>query len=199
VVLWPTPDSAYGTLRLKILWRPGTLVATSAAARITVIGAADSGGAGYRRFTCATVPTSVTTSVTLDHVRALNAFETQHADMAVHARTTGASGTIDIAETAFTAANIAVGDYFCLAGQSCIPQIPDALHVWLARRLACAMLEQRRDRSALADCQAKADEIETQLADLLKPRVEGEPRVITTANSPFRAGMRSGYRYGAYR
>ena len=97
-------------------------------------------------------------------------------------------------ETAFTR-DPAIGDWMCLTGTSCVPQIPDLCHQWLARRTAFAILESRGDKAAMSIAQAKCDELERQVLSTLKPRVDGEPRHITTPNSPFRAAMRGGRRY----
>lgn len=189
IALYPAiGTSPTGSLLAKYYMRPGTLVATSAAACITAIGAADTGGAGYRRFTCSNVPASVTASVTLDLIRADGGFETSHIDLAVHARTVGASGTIDIIETALSTTKIAVGDYFCLAGESCIPQIPNAMHAWLARRTAVCILEQT-DPTAIQRAQDKADETESAIVSTLGPRIDGEPMPMINPFSTLRQLM----------
>ena len=187
VVVWPAQSTTRGTLRRTYFMRPGTLVATSACAKITTIGAASSGGAGYRRFTCANVPTSVTTSVTVDMVRADGGFETSHIDMAVHAVVTGAAGTIDIAETALTVGNISVGDYISIAGEACIPQVPDICHPWLARRVATLFLETQQDDGAMKASVAAADRMEQRILETLTPRVDGEPKTIVPTFSPIRS------------
>lgn len=199
--VYPVPASAVGSIVQKFYMRPGYLVAVAAATTIATVGAVDSGGAGKRRLTGGTVPAGWTTSTSLyDVVRGSGTFETSQYDLTAAAVTTGAAGHVDFTETDLVNTVAAVGatgaaystikaaDYICVAGQSCVPQIPDVVHPWLARRVALSLLEVRGDANAQAIAQRKCDEFEQSLVSLLKPRVDGEPMTITTPNGPFRAG-----------
>jgi len=191
VWLLPTPNSTTGTLRLKYPMRPGKLVATSAgstpaAAKITTIGAAASGGGTERTFTFDTVPTAWTDGDLMDVVRGDGAFETSALDMTSADISTGASGTVDVEEADFTVADIAVGDYFCLAGESCIPQIPDVAHPYLVARVKVQMAIVNRDRDGYNMEKDVAAAMRAELEEMLGERVEGEPDIVVPNFSPVR-------------
>jgi hypothetical protein len=70
------------------------------------------------------------------------------------------------------------GDYFSLAGQTCIPNIPTELHMVLAQRVAQRVLEALGDTEGLNNATAKINEMEAKMSTMLDNRVEGAPRKV---------------------
>jgi hypothetical protein len=89
----------------------------------------------------------------------------------------------------FTApTDVEVGDYVCLAGESCVPQIPVELQPVLAQRVIVKVLEAIGDAAAVQTAQGKLLEAEAAAKTLLTPRVDGEPKMFRNPSSPFRSG-----------
>lgn len=78
---------------------------------------------------------------------------------------------------------IKVGDMIPLAGQSCIPNIPTELHVILAQRVACRILEAIGDSQGLTNANNKLQEMEGKVGILLDNRFEGSPKKVVNRNS----------------
>lgn len=183
VMLYETPDVTAKTLRLRYPERPGKLVAASAAARITTIGAAGSGGGTQRRFTCSGgVPAWGATS-TLDIVRATGAFETTHASIAA----VDITGTlIDVQEALLIVSEIAVGDYFAQPGESPVIQVPADIHAVLVYRAVELLKMAERDFDGVAAARRERMEAEDAARKMLELRAEDEDRVIIPSYSPMR-------------
>lgn len=202
VYLDPTPTATQNTLRMKYPMRPGKLVATSqastpASAKIVTVGAADSGGAGFRRLTCDTVPTAWGTSDTYDFIRGDGVFETTHVDLTANAVSTGASGYLDFTETDLTTSEFQAGDYINLADESCMIQLPDVSHPLLVQRVAMRMAVTNRDMESYKLEGDVYKAMEAQVAPLLDPRIEGASEIVVPTYSPLRemVGIASGGRW----
>jgi hypothetical protein len=83
-------------------------------------------------------------------------------------------------------ANIQVGDYVCLAGESVIPQIPPDLHNMLAEKTAARILASLGDQAGLAMANEKIKEMEYRQGTLIDGRVDGSPQKITARHSILR-------------
>jgi hypothetical protein len=81
---------------------------------------------------------------------------------------------------------IKVGDWVCLEGESCIPQIPVELMPVLAQRVAVKILEGLGDTANLNIAQAKLKEVEKSVLMVLTNRVEGQPKKILNPYSTLR-------------
>lgn len=184
VTLWPaTTTSPSCDLLMKYYLRPGRLVPSSDCARITSISQTTistvlvwligfSGGS----------PPFFTSSGTysVDFYKATGSFENVAIDVDA-AWSATPFVTLPVAGNDLTA--LAVGDYVSAADTCNIPQIPDGMHAWLARRVAVAILEQV-DPAAVDRAQAKADEIEGQIVSAIQPRMDGEPMPFVDPFSP---------------
>lgn len=74
--------------------------------------------------------------------------------------------------------DLEIGDYFALAGQTCIPNIPTELHSVLAQRVAQRILEAMGDTEGLTNATNKILEMESKMVNMLDNRVEGSPRKV---------------------
>lgn len=183
VVILPAPASASGTLRLRYYRRPSKLVATTAAARVTGIS-----GAVY---TCADVPTAMTTSTPLDLVCGQPTFAAIADDETPSGVATGASGTLTFA-SAITGA--AIGDHFAQSGETPVPQIPESMRDGLADLVAAEVLLALGNAAGMQMRAALGEASIQKAAGAMTPRVHGKSPVTVNWNSPLRAGRRRFYR-----
>lgn len=163
VVLYPTPNAGSNTLRMSFIGRVGYLVPTTSAAIITAI-------AG-NTITCVP-PSTWTTANTFDIVGNFWLRDYDLTATSVNAGNIVFSGTLPT--------DIAVGDYVCLAGESCIPQCPIEAHQLLAQLTVTSCLEAMGDQANLATAQAKADTLAAALKSILQSRIQGAARRFTT-------------------
>lgn len=115
--LVPTPTSVSGfTLKVHYVRRPSQLVKTSACVLTTAVAASTLTG---------TIPAAWSSPTTIDVVRASHAATPLEDSVAVTftgSTITRSSGSFETTSTA--ALVVETGDYACLEGQTCIPQIP---------------------------------------------------------------------------
>lgn len=172
--LLPTPtDSAY-SLRVRYVRRPSRLVEVADCAKAMVV-ATDS--------VTATVPSAWAASEAVDVVQA-----THHADALgddISATISGTTITLTVPD------GMAVGDYVCRAGESCVVQAPGTAIPYLADLVArdvCVALgdNEGADRSA-ALAESRRRDLEQAIAERSRTR----PKVINR-NSPLRAGPQRG-------
>lgn len=84
--------------------------------------------------------------------------------------------------------DLSVGDYLCLEGQSCIPQIPVEFHQLLAQRVVCKIYELQGYMEKLKAAKMVLKEMEDALTGLVTPRTQAAPKVI----NPSWGGRRPG-------
>ena len=167
------------TLRLTYFKRPNDLVlysGTSAynCAKIATV------GAGGAITTSLTIPSTFTTSASYDIIKATPLFDLLQENITASV----ASGT-NMTLSSTTGAS--VGDYVCLAGESCIPQIPVECYALLGERVVMKICQSLGDKENYAIAKQEADDIKEQLLQLLSDRVEGENRkIINTDNLAWR-------------
>ncbi len=83
-------------------------------------------------------------------------------------------------------ADLRVGDFVSVAGETIVPQLPEELHPILAQRVAIAALEAMSDTEAASTAQRKLDKMEESSNTLIDNRVEGAPEKIVNRHSPLR-------------
>lgn len=167
VVLYPTPNASGDTLRLTYFIRPNSLVPTSECAQITAISGTT---------LTATIPSGWSTSSSFDLIQGTSGFELKGIDLAA---TTVNAGSIIM--TATPPSNLAVGDYICLAGESCFPHIPADAHQLLVHLTVAACLESMGDQVNLVPAAAKVQLLKQALGAMLGNRIQGAPRKFTSS------------------
>lgn len=178
VVLYSTSGSwQTSTARLFYCRRPSRLVPSSA---VGVISAFDP---ATRVVSVGTLPATFTSSTPLDLVMAKPGYECLGVD-----RSATVTTSLTFAED--LPADLAVGDYVTLAGESPVPQIPTELHPALAQRVIVKVLEAVGDQAGMERAQAKLSEIEAAALKLIVPRVDGATKKIRNMGSPFRRRRR---------
>lgn len=175
LILLPAPTS--GTIRLAYQQRPGTLVLESDCAEVTAI------NTGTSTVTVAAVPTAFDSAGPYDIVSATPNFTALALDQSALSITTTTM------QFASLPSGLAIGDFVCVATQTCIPQMPYELATVLSQRTAYKIHEAAGSARAPAIAeglrQAREDVI-----NLLSPRDDGATRPIISRNG---AGRRRGW------
>ncbi len=169
IVLLPSQTS--GTVRVSYQQRPGKLVLPDACGLISAVDT----GAGT--VTITQRPSTFTNSAVYDFVSSTPNFVAYEVDVNTVAAMTWSGNTVTFSPKPSWLSEIDVGDYLCLAGETCIPQIVVELHDYLAQSTAY--------RIAQAVGLDRAPQIQQNLADkkadvimLLSPRDDGSGRPI---------------------
>jgi len=162
-------------LRMSYYQRPNTLVASSAVAVAQVVTPLTK-----TITTAGAVPAAFTTATAFDIIRGRPGFECLGVDLAASA------GGTSVVFTAALPGDAAVGDVVALAGQSNIPQIPDALHPLLAQRVALKLLEGTGDNENAKTCAEVLGRMEADAVKMIAPRVANEPERLVNRGGLFR-------------
>lgn len=166
LTLVPTPSQT-GTLRIPYYMRPNTLVATSAAGRITDI------DAGLDTITLSSIPSGFVVGAVVEAVRGTPGFET----LAQSQTIIQVSGLdIIVSPGPVTDWGLAIGDYMCLAGQAPVAQIPVELRGLLAARAARRALKAVNEGQQAQMLDGDVEELTAVARALLSPRVDDEPQ-----------------------
>jgi hypothetical protein len=167
--------SRYTTLVVPYLIRPGYLVETSDAAKITVIDTVTN------TVTVNSVPSDFTTSLTYDFIKGKGGYEYRGLDYTASSIDSNA-GTITFSSTLPT--NLAVNDWVAVTGESPVPQIPQEVTPILVYETLIRLLKSMGDRDGAAAAQevleGKDDKggLKKSIMQLLSPRVKGETKYI---------------------
>lgn len=183
IVLLPAVSS--GTLQLAYQQRPGELVLPTACARITAVDYPNQQvTVASRPGLNAAAPSSFGgTSATYDLVGGTPNFVAYSLDFGAGFNTPIAfTGNIGQFNDPVMPLGISVGDYLCLADETCIPQLPIELHDLVAQSAAAAIANatgsSRKD--SINDALTK---LEAQLTSILSPRNDGSGRAIVNRSS----------------
>jgi hypothetical protein len=90
--------------------------------------------------------------------------------------------------------SLSIGDYLCLQGQSCVPQVPVEFHSLLAQRVVCKIYELQGYMDKLKAAKAILKEMEDALTSIITPRTQSSPKVI----NPSWGGRKPGNRFGRF-
>lgn len=176
--LIPATGGGYPYLRQSFYLRPGYFVSTDEAAQVTAI------NTGTKTVTFSTVPSGWSTSDTFDFIQAEPHFDTLDISKAAGTVTTGASGSIVFSDTLPT--RLAVGDWVCLAGETCIVQAPLELHPMLAQRVANKAMQSLGDTESLKAGMKDLQDLEERILRVLTPRVDKENKKLVNRSGLLR-------------
>lgn len=165
------PAVTSGTLVLAYQQRPGQLVLPSACALITGI------NTGTHTLAFDSVPSTFLDSELYDFVPPRGNFTAIQIDTSVDSVTSTTMVLTDAVPT-----GLHVGDYVCLAGETCIPQLPSELHDLLAQAAAYQVASDTGSTRlpSISDALAR---LEKQLSVILSPRNDGSARAIVNRSS----------------
>lgn len=170
IILSPTPTNSSDTLRQVYFRRPSKLVATSSCAVITAIDTVNN------QVTVSATPTSMTTGTSIDFVQGESPYDLLNTSVSI----SGVSGTT----ISFTSlpTELAVGDYLCPAGESCLPMVPDELVPMLVQAALCVCLSSKKDKSVELELQ-KLEQMKQSIISMLVPRVKSDDVKVFNRNS----------------
>jgi hypothetical protein len=178
VVLVPTP-STEGTLRLKYARAFNRLVPVAECGTITAVDRV------ANTITVSGIPAAFVSAERYDIVSGTPHFDIISMDFP--ANVSGSVLTFDIGlpsgEFPVIPSTVAVGDFVCLAGQTCVPNFIKELHPVLACRVAAmvnAARDDKRARGLFDICESLAQRV----IRMLKPRTPGAARFIINRNGP---------------
>lgn len=181
ITLWP-PNSTIPTnmtLRMKIKRRPNHLTDVADCAQVTAVDSANSqvtlDGNG---------DTTWTTATTFDAIPNYPQFTSLGDDLTISAidqsTPTATILTFDSYPT-----GIAVGDWICPAGLSCVPQIPYDMFPLLAQRGAIKFLEAIGDNQGLQVADRRYQEMAADFARTVSPRIAGTRKALVNRTANF--------------
>lgn len=172
IILIPTPDgTAQGTIRQHYYRRRSALVDVTAVGQITSI------NTGTGVLTLNNVPTTFTTAVTYDFVKATPNFKIYTMDATASAVTTS-SITFATLPTGLT-----VGDYICLSQESPIPQISYELFPLLIQRSLEIILRGINDLAGSKKAEDESEKLEASARKLISDRVDENTKKIYSPNN----------------
>jgi hypothetical protein len=151
-------DITTGTLRLNYYLTPNSLVLTTSCAIISSIDSTT-------QVTVTALPSSIAVNSVVDFVQDAAPNDL----LAFNQTVTGVAGTS--LTFASLPTGLAVGDYVCIAGQSCVPLVPEELVSVLMQATLVSCLSSKKDKAVEFESKKLADMIAAML-DLLTPRSE---------------------------
>lgn len=180
ITLWP-PNSTVPTnyqLRMKIKRRPNHLTSFENCGQITAIDT----GTGVINLSVNGDGTW-TTATTFDVIPNSPQFTSLSDDLEITA-IDNTLNTVTVA-VADLPDDLAVGDWFCPAGLSCIPQIPYDMFPLLAQRGVIVCLQSLGDTQNLQIAERKYQDMAVDFARTVSPRIQGTPKKIVNRTANF--------------
>lgn len=178
IVMFPNSvvTNPVNRIRFRFERQPNQLCLTTAAARITAINGSV--------ITVDNIPTDWTTSLQFDLINGAIAFQSKGDDLAV---TNIDTLTLEITVTDLPT-DVAVGDWFCAAGTSPVPQIPYQLFPYLAQLVANLCMAGMADQEPYQDGKRKEAQMKEDLLKLMQPRDMGNVQTIVNQGGLFDNG-----------
>lgn len=169
IILSPTPANVI-TLRLAYFRRPSKFVLTSACAQIASIDTV------LNQVVVSSLPSTMTTATLIDFVQSDSPYDLLEMDSAI----SSFSGTT----ISFTSlpTDLVVGDYISLAGETCVPMVPEEIINYLVQSALCVCLSSKKDKSVELELQ-KMQAMKQSLISMLSPRIKSNDIVIKSKNS----------------
>lgn len=172
VILYPTPSSSEGSLRLTYFRRPSKLIGTSLASQISAI------NTGTNVVTVSSLSdTNITTNAKIDFISQTPFYDSLGDDYTI--------STISSLDITFSSLpdDLAVGDYVCFADNSAFIQIPEELTGLLVARTVLRIFESQGDAESAKNISYRIKDLQEDILDVLTPRVEGEPKKVNSIAS----------------
>ena len=170
IILSPMPVNSQYSLRQIYFRRPSKFVLPTACAQITSI------DTGNNQVVVSSVPSAINNGIEIDFVQNNSPYDLLAQDYIV----SGISGTT----ISFSSlpSDLAVGDYICLAGETCVPMVPEELVPFLVQSALCVCLSSKKDKSVELELQ-KLEMMKQSLVDMMAPRVKSSDVKIKNRNS----------------
>ena len=175
IVLSPSPTSSAYTLRLAYFRRPSKFVLSTACAQITSIDTV------LNQIVVSSLPSTMSSSVLVDFVQASSPYDLLQMDSVISsvAGTTISFNSIP--------SELATGDFISLAGEACVPMVPEELIPFLVQAALCTCLASKKDKSVELELQ-KLEQTKESLINMLAPRVKSNDIKIKARHSLLNRG-----------
>lgn len=174
--LYPPINQAGLILRVQYDRRPSLLIPTTSAGLVSAVAASTITAAGG----------TFSATPTIDVVQANPPCDLLLDSIA----STYASPVFTLATNATVGQGIAVGDYVCPYGYTCVLPLPDALHVALIDLTVAACKSEQRDEARAQAIRADVDGYLPGLLQTLAVRVSADPQLVFDRQSPLSMGRR---------
>lgn len=171
VVLYPTPGTTAGTLRLRYFRRPNRLTAVSSCSQISNINT----GTGVVTLTAAP-PSTWGVGTSIDFIKNTSPFSTLGMDYAI----TNVSGS-DVTFASLPTP-LSTNDWLAPAEYTPIPQIPQEFFPVLAQMTVVKALEAYGDREGAMAAFKDLQIIEKNAVAMISPRVHSERKKVISRN-----------------
>lgn len=168
IIIFPSPNTG-ATLRVFYERRPNKLVKTNQCAQVVSI------NTGTNEVTCSFVPTSWTTSTSVDIIKSSPHFGNIFENQTIAAIN---GFTIELPDVT----GISVNDWLSETGTSPIPQAPPEAHELLKQAGSIYVLMNQDDSSALQVAGDKYKQMKEHFLTAITPRVR-EPKKVVSSNS----------------
>lgn len=178
IVIWP-PNSTIQTqysLRMKIKRRPNHLTSYENCGQVTAI------NTGTKVISLSVNGDGTwTTATTFDVIPNSPQFTSRADDKAI----TAIDNTLNTITVATIPTGLVVGDWFCPATLSCIPQIPYDMFPLLVQRGVIRALESLGDNQNLQVAERRYQDMAADFARTVSPRIEGARKVMVNRTANF--------------
>lgn len=175
IILSPTPTASTDILRLAYFRRPSRFVITTACALVTSITGTT--------IVVSSLPTTMTAGILIDFVQGSSPYDILQVDSSI----VSVSGTT--LTFAAVPADLAVGDYISIAGEACVPMIPEELLPLLVQASLCVLLSSKKDASVELELQ-KLEQMKQAIITMLDPRVKSNDKKINNSGSVLNTARR---------
>lgn len=165
VGLEPTPSTTENTLRLRYYLAPATYVPVASCALVSTVGES-------RISTASPSSLDAHTSFDLVSVAGLGA------SVSIGEAATSSGGDLTLGGA--VPDQLAVGDYACAAGESCVISLPDQAYSVLVDFLVVRMMQAQKDQAGAKEALSHAQEGVSGLIDQLTDRVDYESEVYVS-------------------
>lgn len=178
IVMFPNSvvTNPVNRIRFRFERQPNQLCLPTAAGRITAINGSI--------ITVDNIPTDWTTALQFDLINGSIAFQAKGDDLAV---TNIDTLTLEITVTDLPS-DVAIGDWFCVAGTSPVAQIPYQMFPFLAQITANLCMAGMADTEPYADGKKKEAAMKDDILKLLQPRDMGNVQTINNRGGLFDGG-----------
>jgi hypothetical protein len=180
VALFPLPAANQGALRLRYERRPGNLTTPHNCGHITAV--------NVIARTISVDIKAFAVGQKVDVTEHVSGFDTT-LESGLITNVSGGSPPQTITFAVGTdLSRVAVSDFACLEGFTCVPQLPDEFHFALIYKTAETMLREIGDNAGAERIKADLMERLGEMVKSLTPRVNADPRVVFNPGSPMRIG-----------
>lgn len=169
----PMPNITQGSLRLLYFRRPSAFVLPSECSQINSIDTLNN------QITVNSIPSTMTSGILVDFLQASSPFDL----LAMDSEIIGISGTT----ITFSSLpdDLAINDYIALAGQTCVPMIPDEFITILIQAALCSALSSKKDKAVELELQ-KLKVLKDTILPVMIPRVTSSDKKIVVKNGLLR-------------